>query len=1206
MNASDEQAPNPLEDLARAAYETAIDDEAPPRDSVVEAVRAAARNRSPIRLPDLPGAEPTPSGGTDSVVEAEIEDPFTRYEIQGRIARGGMGIVLKGRDRQLGREVAIKVLDRRHAANPAMIERFIEEAQIGGQLQHPGIVPVQEVGYRSDRRPYFVMKLVKGQTLGRLLAERADPGQDRRRYLDVFERLCQTMAYAHARSVVHRDLKPANVMVGAFGEVQIMDWGLAKVLGDDREKQQPSEEAAGKGRTIVETVRTAGSDTRSHAGSVMGTPAYMPPEQARGEVDRIDARSDVFALGAILCEILTGEPPYVAETFSKVRQKAQAGDLTEALARLDSRRLDEDLDRLTRDCLAQESQDRPANAGVVAESISAYLASLEERVRAAEVGAARAEARAVAERRVRKRTVLAAVSLFAAIVVISGGYLWMDHGRRQRQRRANDKVVSALQAAIAAHEQALVSATADPAKWAEVKVLISRAKGLAEDTDVDVALRKRAEALHSRLERDAAAAREAAARAEKDRRMAARLDEIRIRSGDQDQLDHRQRDLDYANAFREYGIDVETLDPGQAAERIRASRMTAALVNALDLWTSTRRRYLGRENPGWRRLYQMAEAVDTDPVRRKIRRATHDRDVQALQAIAHSKRMEERPVDEILRVAMALRAVDDLEGAVKLLQAAVRKHAGGDFWVHYMLSICLYDLKPPRLDAAVQHGWAAVAIRPESANAWNTLGVAQKASGRTDRAIESFERALEINGRCVPAVCSLAQTYIEKGESDRAIEIHRQMPRGGPGEEDARIYLSLGLAHRVNGDLEAARDAYRTAIRLRPDYSEAWNNLGHVLVLERKIEEARAAFAKAIEADPAHVNPYLGLTDLLMKTRKLEEAREWMEKVLSISEDDAAVQNVYGHFLERTGRIDQAIVAYRKAATRRATKANYWNDLGIALGRHGRLEEALLAFDRTIRLQPDHVKAHQNRGSILARMKRWNEALSSFEEALRHGPDDPRTLYKLGGALLNLNRLEEALSAFKKAHAIGARRPGWRYQSARQITLCERFLALAKRVNAIQAGEPEPDEVGERIALARCARRIDMHATAARLWRSAFRDDPGLERGRSLVEAASSAALAGTGAGKDAESLDEPARSNWFVQAVTWLQAYVDAVAEVLERRGESTCSRAREALLEVRRSADLAGLRDLTHLARLSKEDRYACIMLWAKIGKLLVECGE
>ena len=162
--------------------------------------------------------------------EIPDRDSDSRYQLQGEIARGGMGAIIKGRDTDLGRDLAIKVLLEEHKAKQEVIQRFVEEAQIGGQLQHPGIAPVYELGQFADQRPFFSMKLVKGQTLSKLLADREDASDDRGRFIGIFEQVCQTMAYAHSRGVIHRDLKPANIMVGAFGEVQVMDWGLAKVL----------------------------------------------------------------------------------------------------------------------------------------------------------------------------------------------------------------------------------------------------------------------------------------------------------------------------------------------------------------------------------------------------------------------------------------------------------------------------------------------------------------------------------------------------------------------------------------------------------------------------------------------------------------------------------------------------------------------------------------------------------------------------------------------------------------------------------------------------------------------------------------------------------------------------------------------------------------------------------------------------------------
>lgn len=336
--------------------------------------------------------------------EMPQKDSDSRYQLQGEIARGGMGAILKGRDTDLGRDLAIKVLLDVHKDKPEVVQRFIEEAQIGGQLQHPGIAPVYELGQFVDKRPFFSMKLVKGETLSKLLADRENPAADRGRFIGIFEQICQTTAYAHSRGVIHRDLKPANIMVGAFGEVQVMDWGLAKVLPAGGVADEKKAHTLKQGQSIIQTLRSqVGSDvppmfgsagSRTQMGSVMGTPAYMPPEQALGEVDRLDERSDVFGLGAILCEILTGQPPYVGTDGTAVFRQALRGKLDDAFTRLAACGADADLIALARHCLELEPKDRPRDAGVLAEYISSYLSSVESRLHAAELQSAAEAARA--------------------------------------------------------------------------------------------------------------------------------------------------------------------------------------------------------------------------------------------------------------------------------------------------------------------------------------------------------------------------------------------------------------------------------------------------------------------------------------------------------------------------------------------------------------------------------------------------------------------------------------------------------------------------------------------------------------------------------------------------------------------------------------------------------------------------------------------
>jgi serine/threonine protein kinase len=267
-----------------------------------------------------------------------------RFEVQGEIARGRMGLVYRVIDHQLGRVVAFKVPEGTYTADPEATRRFLDEVRITAQLQHPGVPPVFDSGTLPDGRPFMIMKLIMGKTLEALLTERTDPKVERRRFVTVFELVCPVVAYAHSRGVVHRDLEPANVMIGPFGEVQVLDWGLALVMP----KQGPGAVAAEDARL----------------GAVFGTPAYMAPEQARGEA--ADFRADVFGLGGLLCHVLTGGPPFTGVGVAAVARKAAAGDIGDALARLDGCGAEAGLVALAKQCLRPRPEDRHADAGQVA------------------------------------------------------------------------------------------------------------------------------------------------------------------------------------------------------------------------------------------------------------------------------------------------------------------------------------------------------------------------------------------------------------------------------------------------------------------------------------------------------------------------------------------------------------------------------------------------------------------------------------------------------------------------------------------------------------------------------------------------------------------------------------------------------------------------------------------------------------------------
>lgn len=401
-------------------------------DSMVDVPRVLLRQPAAEGLISQPNSPEIPYSDSDG-----------RYRLDGEIGRGGMGAILKGRDTDLGRDLAIKVLLDSHKDNPQVIQRFIEEAQIGGQLQHPGIAPVYELGQFADQRPFFSMKLVKGKTLANLLANREDSIADRGKLIGIFEQICQTMAYAHSRDVIHRDLKPANIMVGAFGEVQVMDWGLAKVLQTGDVAEGKRAKRIQEGKSVIQTMRTTGSDVpgssdsagaETQMGSVMGTPAYMPPEQALGEIDQLDQRADVFGLGAILCEILTGKPPYVGDDGTKVFRMASRGKLDDAFARLNGCSADPDLIALAKDCMNLEPADRPNDAGVLSRRITTYIESVEQKLRDTELAKVNAQVRAEELRRRQRLAYTAGAAIVNTLLIGIAVSLWQMSCAREAEK----------------------------------------------------------------------------------------------------------------------------------------------------------------------------------------------------------------------------------------------------------------------------------------------------------------------------------------------------------------------------------------------------------------------------------------------------------------------------------------------------------------------------------------------------------------------------------------------------------------------------------------------------------------------------------------------------------------------------------------------------------------------------------------------------
>lgn len=362
------------------------------------------------------------AGGEQSAAVLEKD----KYEVVGKLGQGGVGEVLRVMDRDLKREVAMKLLLRQDSDEGLI--RFIEEAQATGQLEHPNIVPVHDLGVDGDGRVYFTLKYVQGLSLKKVLKGRAENAvmedQHGSYYRDAFKSVrmieiliavCQAVAYAHSKGIIHRDLKPDNIMLGKYGEVLVMDWGLAKVLN------QPAGPHDSHATVRISTSRAEDQSQATMEGSIAGTPAYMAPEQAEGRISELDQRTDIYALGAMLYEVLSGNPPFRGGNALELVRKVVSGPPAPLKGQKGTVGFDpipRELKAICEKAMARDPHERYATASLLRDDLQAYLEN--EAVSAAPDTAVQRTVKWM--RRNRRQVQTSAVSAAIVLFILVGGY----------------------------------------------------------------------------------------------------------------------------------------------------------------------------------------------------------------------------------------------------------------------------------------------------------------------------------------------------------------------------------------------------------------------------------------------------------------------------------------------------------------------------------------------------------------------------------------------------------------------------------------------------------------------------------------------------------------------------------------------------------------------------------------------------------------
>jgi serine/threonine-protein kinase len=751
---------------------------------------------------DLDSLFPPPDAPTPKPLEGIDLPQFSGYMVEAILGRGGMGIVFRARQLRLNRLVALKMVLAGAYAGPRERERFRREAEAIAGLRHPNVVQIYDVG-DSDGGPYFTMELVDGGSLAQRLAGTPQPAGPA---AQTVETLAGAVQAAHACGIVHRDLKPSNVLLTADGTPKISDFGLARRLDNDT------------------------SLTRT--GVPVGTPSYMAPEQAGGRVDAVGPAVDVYALGAILYELLTGRPPFRAETAAETERQVIAEEPAPP-SRLNAK-VPRDLETICLKCLEKDPQKRYPTALDLAadlqrfqrgESIAARRPGLSERV----------------VKWVRRRPTAAALVGATVLFTITlvGGALWFAVQQAQRRQAVEGDLreVTFLQ---------------EDARWTDARVALQRAEARLDGGG--------AGDLRQRLDQ---------ARHELD--LVIELDRIRLSRLTSGNLTYYKlkADRDYARALSDSGLAREPEPPDIVAARIHASAVRVALLAALDDWAVCAAEK-GRRD--W--LLEVARKADPDPQgwRDRIRDPASWEDRAVLTELARTVAVGGQPVSLLLAFGERLEAAG---GDAPAFLKRVQIENPADFWANLVLGDAL--LPTSSVDASGYYR-AALGTRPDAAVVFTALGDALRGQRLPDEALEYYRRAVRLDPSYPRGHTNLGNCLRDAGRTDEAVACYRRALEVDPNYAWAHFDLANTL--REAGLEDEAVEHYRQFHAIDPTNPYVAHLLRADVVRQGRGEELRREWKKELEADPPGHDAWFGYAELCLFLGHEEEYRRARQDLL--------------------------------------------------------------------------------------------------------------------------------------------------------------------------------------------------------------------------------------------------------------------------------------------------------------------------------------
>jgi tetratricopeptide (TPR) repeat protein/serine/threonine protein kinase len=949
-----------------------------------------------------------------------LREPLGDFDLLREIGRGGMGVVYEAVQRSLGRKVALKVLPLAATMDPRQLQRFRHEAQAAAMLHHPNVVPVFGVGCERGVH-YYAMQLIQGRSLAAMIDELLGPvhsaggggtlnpktqsfqpfngfsdsavpagaenpkthenqaapesrvpngtadtapiaalttqpaRRDRAYYRHLAELIAQAadaLEYAHSMGVVHRDIKPANLLLDESGHLWVTDFGLAKL-------------DAALGMTV--------------SGDLIGTLRYMSPEQALARHGLVDHRTDMYSLGATLYELLTLRPAVDGADKHELLRKIAFEEPTKP-RKLD-RAIPPELETITLKCLAKNPNERYATVGELADDLRRWLGdqTIKAKPPTLRQGAVK-WAR-------RHRPVVRAASL--VVLILAGSLGWIIRDWQARRTEAESRVAEAL-------------AIAEP----------KLRDGNPHDPELISAVRKAEAQLGGGVLREAV--RRQVTQLLADVTMLKRLEEIRLGQAavKDGSFDTAGADPAYAQAFRDYCIDVETLTVPEAAARIRSRAIGIHLAAALDNWAAARERTRGTD---WKRLLDVAREADPDPWRCDLRQALASGGKEDLEKLLASAPTQKLPPTTLALLGSLF--AQDRGIAAKLVVAMLREgqqRYPDDFWINENLALILtHAVEPPQLDEAIGFSRVALALRPQSPGVHLNLGNPLMDRGRLDEAVACYREAIRLKEDYADAHYGLGNALQKQRKLAEAEQSYRRALKYKP--DYAEVYNNVGCALQKQGKLAEAEQSLRQALWYKPDFADAHFNLGNALRDQRKLAEAEQSFREFVRYKPDFADAYFNLGNALHDQGKLAEAEQPYRQALKLKPDFAEVHYNLGNALRKQGKLAEAEHSYRQALKLKPDFAEVYNNLAIVLHDQGKLTEAEQSLRQALKLKPDYAEAYNNLGYALQTQGKLAEAVAAYHKALELKPDLAEAYDSLGNALQKQGKLAEAVAAHHKA-----------------------------------------------------------------------------------------------------------------------------------------------------------------------------------------------